>query len=209
MTATQLLASLRTLLDEDTEQYWLDPECYTALTNGQKEYASIVLAQYKAKAGVNPFEPLPEVLRPLLNPVTQSLVNATYLPLPPNYLYDLSVYVYGTYNRPFFKRKQSRSLLFEQVNSLLGAQGYYYSIDNVNLNFEIPAPSVAINIDFKYLMLTPPIDGSLSPASDPVLPDFTHDAIVQYAYSELLKKPKRTQESLAEYQKFLQTIKYI
>ena len=38
MLSADMLAQLRVLLDEAAEQFWLDTECYAALSDGQREW---------------------------------------------------------------------------------------------------------------------------------------------------------------------------
>ena len=203
MDSAGLLAQLRTLLDETAEQFWLDSECFAALSDGQREYASTVLSQYKAKVLVNPSESIPEILRPLYKPVS-STTSTSYIALPSDFLYDVSLYLGGTYSRPLLKRELSRTIPAEQANSLLGASGYYYSINNSQINLEIPTPS---NLSYAFNYLQKPVD--IAQGTNPVLPDFTHYAIIIYAFAELLKKSQRLQEALVQYQQFIQLVKYL
>ena len=203
MLSADMLAQLRVLLDEAAEQFWLDTECYAALSDGQREYASTILSQYKAKVLINPSESIPEVLRPLYKPVS-STTSASYIVLPSDFLYDVSLYLGGTYSRPLLKRELSRTIPAEQANSLLGASGYYYSITNSQINLEIPTPS---NLSYIFNYLQKPVD--INQDVNPTLPDFTHYTIVIYAFAELLKKSSRLPEALQQYQIFLQQIKYL
>ena len=49
MTTANLLARLRTLLDESSASYWTDTECYQALSDGQSAVTNIALSVYRAK----------------------------------------------------------------------------------------------------------------------------------------------------------------
>lgn len=207
MTTVELLTTLRTLLDESIEGFWKDGlDCYPVLTDGQQEYTAIILAQYKAKVLINPSEPIPEVLRPLYKKV-DSTTNTSYFSLPTDFLYDISLHLGSPYSRPFLKRDLSRAIPFEQANSYLGTQGYYYSIVNDRVNLEIPTPTNPGGQSYTLEHFIKPtiIDSN----TNPILPEYTHLAIVIYAYAQLLKKAQRTQEAMAQYQEFLSLIKYI
>ena len=200
MTAPGMLAELRRNLDESNEQFWLDSECFAALSDGQREYASTILSQYKAKVLINPSESIPEVLRTLYK-ILSSTTSTSYIALPNDFLYDVSLLL-GS--QPLLKRELSRTIPAEQANSLLGASGYYYSIDS-QINLEITTPSSPVSFIFNYLQKPTDITQDVNP----ILPDFTHYPIVIYAYAELLKKSQRLQEALQQYQIFLQLIKYL
>ena len=75
MTAVQMLAEVRTLLDEDIQEYWLDTEIYSALGDGQKEYAALVFAMFDAARKIDRDIPLPLTLLPLFTESANILVN--------------------------------------------------------------------------------------------------------------------------------------
>ncbi|MFA5715246.1 MAG: hypothetical protein WC998_05880 [Candidatus Paceibacterota bacterium] len=206
MLTAELLSGLRTLLDEATEEFWTDEECYTALSNGQSEYISIILAQYKAKSLINPSEPIPEILKPLYTESVQSIVGATTLALPPTFLYDISVYLGAPYEKALLKRELSKSRRFEQANIYSSGNGEYYSIDGTNINLEIDNVPVSLSVTFDYLV-KPTYIGALI---EPILPDFTHNSVITYAYAELLKKTgNRFDEADRQFKLFLSLVKYI
>jgi hypothetical protein len=200
MNGTELYERLATLLDESTSQYFTDDERWAALTDGQQEYASTILTQYKARVLINPSESIPEVLRTLYKSLASSTSNS-YIALPNDFLYDVSLLLGDQF---LLKRELSRIIPAEQANSLLGASGYYYSISSL-INLEITTPSSPVSFIFNYLQKPTDITQDVNP----ILPDFTHYPIVIYAYAELLKKSQRLQEALVQYQQFLQLIKYL
>lgn len=207
LTTVELLATLRTLLDESVEGFWKDGlDCYPALTDGQNEYTAIILAQYKAKVLINPSESIPEVLRPLYKTVSAT-TNASDFPLPTDFLYDISVQLGSPYSRPLLKRELSRTIPFDQANTYSGTQGYYYSIINDKVNLEIPTPTNpgGLSYTLEHFIKPTKIDSN----TNPILPEFTHLAIVIYAFAQLLKKAQRGQEALGQYQEFLSLIKYL
>lgn len=203
MTSVQMLERLRTLLDEASAGFWSDDQCYEALSDGQEEYTAIVLAQYKARAIVNVSEPIPEILRTLYSKASLLLSDVS-IDLPANFLYGISVYLGGTYNRPLMKRELSKTIVFDQQNSLMNPLGYYYYITNNKMIFEISTPtSLACTIEF----LIKPTD--ITSSINPVLPEYTHFSMIIYAYAQLLRKAQRLQEASTQYQEFISTVKYL
>ena len=70
--------------------------------------------------------------------------------------------------------------------------------DSVNI-FLYPL-SASVLGGYKITYLIKPTE--IASGTEPVLPAFTHEAIVQYAYAFILGKDMRTQEATVEYQKF-------
>jgi hypothetical protein len=207
MTAAEILVKLRTLLDERLAQFWDDSlDCYPSLTDGQNEYITLALAQYKAKLLINPLEPLPETLR-VLYVKESSNVTTTSITLPTDFLYDISLSLGLPYSRPLLKREVSRAYPFEKANSLLGATGYYYSVINDKINLEITAPTNpnGVSYDLEYLKIPTKIDSN----TNPIIPTFAHQAIVIFAFAQLLKKAGRTDEAQNQYKEFLSLYKYL
>ena len=206
MNGTELYERLATLFDESTAQYFTEDERWAALTSGQQEYAAIILAQYKAKSAINPSESIPEILRALYLSVS-STTGDSFIALPANFLYDISLSLGGAYNRPLLKRPLSRTIPFEKKNSYSGTSGYYYSITASQINMEIPQPTNPGGLAYtlEYLQKPTKIDSN----TNPILPDYTHFAIAIFAFAQLLKKSARIQEALYQYQEFIQSIKYL
>ena len=209
MTTAEMLARVRTLIDESFAQFWTATEIYSALTDGQLEYASEIANAYQERLRANPKEPIPEVIRPLYQPATQTLTaGSTTLLLPPDFLHDMSVYVYGTINKPFFRREISETTLYRQANPYLA--GNYYYIDNNTttqlgrINFEISALGSDASVDFNYIKIPPYIDGDATPSSlEPTLLATAHPAIVDYAANFLNKKAKLMATSPNDYKEKL------
>lgn len=206
MTAQQMYERLATLLDESTAQYFTEDERWAALTDGQQEYAAIILAQYKAKVILNPSESIPEILRALYLSVSAT-TGDSFIALPQNFLYDISLVLGSPYSRPLLKRELSRTIPFDKANSYSGASGYYYSITASQILIEIPQPTNPGGLAYtlEYLQKPTNIDSN----TNPILPDYTHYAIVVFAFAQLLKKSARIQEALVQYQEFIQSIRYV
>ena len=206
-----LLAEVRTFIDENTAAFYEDSEIYSALTNAQTEYATLILAQYKERVKINNNEELPEVLRGLISTKAGTIAAPLFsFTLPTDFFYDISV----TYNhqstgslKPCRRRAYDRNLPFKQANSYLLAdttKEYFYLLGTSALAFETAVSSGTGGYSMNYLIKPTDIDAS----TDPVLPAFTFPAFLQYAFGDIINKDGRTQESLAYYQKFLSMVKY-
>lgn len=208
MSALEMLQRLRTLLDEKLSQFWDDGlDCYPALTDAQTEYAAIILLQWKARSIVNPSELIPETLLELYVKSSGNIAGQNYILRPSNYLYDLSIYLGSPYSRNLLRREVSKASKFETANIYIGTQGYFYSVKNDRFDLEIPVPTGPSGIDYilEYLKKTTTINAN----TNPILPEFTHQAIVVFAFATLLKKAKLIQESNAQFQEFASLVKYI
>lgn len=195
---------LRTSLDEATASFWDDNTCYRALSDGQREVANYLLTMYKARKTVNADEEIPEGLRALALQVTDSVTSGQDSDtLPTDFWYDLSV----RYNHdnvgssfPCFRRDLGRNLYHKQVNTYLTAdtsREYYYSITATEIQFETSATATA-PYSMWYLRKVTEIDGS----TNPILPDMTIEAILKYAFAELLLKDQRISEAAQILQNF-------
>jgi hypothetical protein len=203
--------SLLTCTDEIVGQFWTEAQRWAALTDGQTEYTANILTQYKAKTLVNPSEPLPEILRSLYQKASLT-ISASAIPLPSTFLYDLSVYLAGTFNRYLIRREDSKKAGFDKKNPYLGASGYYYSLDNSGINLEIPTPSsLSTTIEFLQKPTQIIIDTSVTPnvTIEPILPDYTHWAIVVFAFAQLLNKNKLFDIGAAKYKEFTTLVRSI
>jgi hypothetical protein len=208
MTAAQMLTEVRTLLDEDIEEYFLDTEIYSALTDGQKEYASIVYAIFETARKLDRNTPIPLTLLPLFTesgniPVTSGAHTISLTSLTS--LWKVIYVTFGTSKIPLLERDLSSVRPFRQSNSIMNALDTFYSVTSTNIELENSSSDPTTNYQVAYLTETTTIDGT---PTNPILPDWTHKAIVQYAYSEMLKKPKLLNEALAAFNQFIQMIQY-
>ena len=206
-----LLAQVRTFIDENSANFWEDSEIYSALSDAQKEYASIVLTIYKEKLKIDKNLELPEVLRGLVTTEVDTIaaVSSTFT-IPSDFMYDLSL----KYNhqstsslKPCFKREIDKNYYFKQANSLLQAdttKEYYYSLNGTTFAFETEVSIGTGGYSLVYLAVPTAITSSV----DPVLPGFTFPALLQYAFGDVINKDGRTQESLAYYSKFQNMVQF-
>lgn len=176
MTSAEMLARVRTDLDEVVASFWSDNEVYRALADGQREIATHIFTIWKQKIRVNPDEPLPEVLRSLIS--TDS--GTTTKSLPSDFMSYLTVYS-ATNAVPIYVRENWRQTGWMKGNTYstsTSAQPFCY-FNATQIVFE-----TAVNWTMEYLKLPTDISG----ATQPALPITAHNAIIQYAFATLLLK---------------------
>ncbi len=176
--------------------FWSDPEIYAALTDGQRELIHRALALYIAQTDLSTDVDLPPILQRLEKSGTITITSATG-PLPSDFIH----FLYGTLGTQWIlRRKQNRQGFFAQNNTLLqaGTKEIYLSyIGNGTINFESSSTSGTATIWY----ISTPL--AITPTQDPTVPDDQHNAVVQFAYQELLKKNEEdTRNSVNEFQQF-------
>lgn len=176
MTSAEMLARVRTNLDEATASFWSDNEIYRALADGQREIISHIFIVWKQKVRVNPEEPLPEVLRSLIS----SDSGTTTKSLPNDFMSYLTVYS-ATNAVPIFVRENWRQNSWMRGNTYstsTSAQPFCY-FNATQIVFE-----TAVAWTMEYLKAPSDISGSTQPS----LPTIAHNAVVQFAFATLLLK---------------------
>jgi len=191
-----LVTKVRTILDEDTAGLYSTTQIYTALSDAQREIAGHFLAMYKAKLMVNPSEQCPDVILPLLVSTTSATGTQN---LPTDYWDYLSITGGSSVNVRV--RPMSRTLPHEITNTYLtssSSQPYCY-INSTQVVFETSV-SWIMNY-FKTL-------SDLSASVDPILPVQTYNAMVQYAFANLLERD-HDERAMQEFNKFVQMLQNI
>ena len=206
MTSANMLSRVRTLLDESSASFFSDSEIYSALADGQRELFTIALLVRKNGE-------LPEILRPCVATaqgtisIGQSTVNISGLT---NFADIINV----SYNSassstlyPALRRELTEKTPAEKNNTyLVGTAGkdFYYSVSATQIVFETAATGTA---GYSITYLSTPSD--IASGTQPTLPDFSHNAIVQYAFAFILRKDQREQEAQVEFAKFNEMVKEI
>lgn len=205
MLASVMLSIIRTWIDEDTAEFVLDSEIYQALSDGQREYASIVFAQFKKMQEIDRNAPLPFILLPLFAEYENGYESQTALTMPANF-WDVIYLTYGNTPpyTPLYKRELSAAREFLKNNSLMNAASTYFGVTATAITLETASPATPTNFQLGYLSIPQAIDG----ATEPVLPEVTHEAICKFALAEILKKSKQFQPAIAAFNEFIQEIKY-
>lgn len=184
MTSAIALARVRTLLDESSSGFWSDDEIYRALTSGQNELINYKISEFKSTKLV------PEILRPLIENTT----GAGTANLPSDYLHYIDIYVDST---PVFVRDITSRSHYSNNSFLASAstQPYCY-FTNSQIVFE-----TSVNWTMDYIKK--PTDISVS--QNPTLDDRAMNAVLQYAFAELLKKDSDARAN-NEFVQFLQLV---
>ena len=208
MTNAEMNARVRSLLDElKVGFYDNNKDIYPALDNGQKQYASIILAQFKARQILDPSIEIPQTLYPLYATVTNNLSSGlSYFPLPEDYADDIGLKITAdSVDYVLYKRPISKAIFHKQVNTYLNEANSYYNIDTANVNIEFYGIIPTLTYyTFGYLKKVTDLTSSV----EPILPNFTHPAICIYAVSELLVKKRFHREAQLAYQQFLTMVQY-
>src|SRR3990167_2843854 len=210
MTGPNLLARLRTLLDEASASFWTDAEAYAALADGQNAVIYLALGLYRAKkfAIHNQDVPLSPLLQPLFTTVTATvnsgLSTATLSAVPLELIWLKYNHNAGTPLYPARVRFQSPASEFKAANSFLVATTasgeYYIRFTNPVITFDTASTNNAAT----YLagVLAQATDIGASQAS--VIPDNCVPAILQFAFARCLSKDLRTSDSQAAFNSFIQ-----
>lgn len=207
MLSTDLITATRSLLDEASASFWTDNDLYLYLSDGQREIVNYLLAIYKAKSQVNPQEELPEILASLEKTISGTSI-VYVLAAPSDYLHliDMQWGVHSGTLYPAFIRQSQRNTIFEMNNTFLAGTTTNPivivkgdSSGSKAFNF---IPQVTGDYLGTYLRIPPILTASVNP----LLPDNTKSAIVNYALASALAKDKNYSESSMFYQKFLQQI---
>lgn len=211
MTGANLLARLRTLLDEASASFWTDTEAYAALADGQNAVIALSLGVYRAKKSslLNQDVPLPLVLQALYATQTATVNSGASSASLSGTVLEL---VYLKYNHsavsplyPARLRNFSPASEFKAANSFLVATPssgeYYIRFNNPTITFETASTDNAAT--WIAGVLSQPTDIGASQAS--VIPDTCVPAIVQFAFARMLSKDQRVQESQDAFGKFMQS----
>ena len=191
MTTAEMLATLKTRLDDG---FWTDTELYQALTNGQRE---VVLYLSKTLKYAKDY-----IERATKNFVSDGEVIMTTRPiLSARYAYDGTDY----YNCRILNVADVVSV---QANTFLEPDEYdpvlYQDDEEVTI---LPSPAGGKSkIEYVTLKAIDPIDAT----HEPTLDERTHNAIVQWAYAEVLSKDEsRAGESENEKKIFYEILRAV
>ncbi|MGE5433026.1 MAG: hypothetical protein ACM3QX_18255 [Syntrophomonadaceae bacterium] len=206
MTVSEAIVRLRTYLDEAgiSDGFYKDTtELMTALNDGVREVVKIIFSIYRSKRVVNGMEKLPEVLQRYMSSNSIPVMYTPQMPMPADcmYIVGASYSVNGNNLKPCYERSLSERDPFDQANSFLAAtaDAPYFYVRFGSIWFE---PGITGSGACEVLYLRRPASASAVTDSLDTI-EAAHNAVIQFAYSAVLRKDLRTQESLEEYQKFL------
>lgn len=210
MTSGTMLSSLRTLLDEASAGFYTDSELYNALSFGQRECVYYFSNLFKKARELNPSEPLHRFLKPLVDSETDTATVNEIFQFNSNPIFILNAsYKNSTLDSTF-------------KPCFIRDEGGIYDLDNDYLKPSVNSPTVEMyNTGNWYYRFRPDFDNTeggdyiinwvkeptdITSVINPIVAEDLHNAIVQYAFSFILRKDSRMQESGAELQKFYQML---
>lgn len=193
MTTSNMVALLNEFLDTTatTTSFWTLNMFYAELSAGQREVASILHKKKSPK--------IQSLLKHL------AIVNNYYIACPDDfmdfnaaeYAYDGSSYhkcdikSYDDYlsaiENPYKTPGKLDPIVYLRGDTTLGRQIYFYPTNSTTSNG-------------KVVYIANPTD--IGAATEPVLPQETHNAIVTYAKGRLLDRDKRTEEAAKIFKEF-------
>lgn len=213
MTRTEMLARVRTLLDEASASFWTDTEVYSALADGQQEVANYFLNIYKIKAEQDLDTLIPQPLEVLYTAETNT--TATGLVSRPSDFWHLvsATFAYtGGLSGTFYNcriERFSASMFYNINNTYLSAtttNPIVYDVFSTSQKFYFqPAVSGTGAYSISYIKIPTAISSSV----DPTLPVQTHSAIVHWATAQMLFKDDRPQEAQLHLQNFINELQLI
>lgn len=188
MTSALMLARLRTLLDEASASFWTDAEIYSALSDGQREVVDILFAKGRKH----------NLLKPLLKTATGSDTTSSGITLPTDFKEFINA-SYTTlttedqipcnvvdYDEIFLRDKDNTYLTPIRATPVV----YLKATTGLRLIYFEPTSS---HCDYSIVYLKQPTEIDVS--TQPILSPETHESIIMYAYSFLLRKDMRPAEA--------------
>lgn len=178
MTTAQMVAEVRTKLDESSSGFWSDTEIYRALNNGQITTVSKLHSQKKT-----------HYLSELKSRKTGTSSDLT---LPTDFWQYISCDV------------DSDGCLLRTGDRWIKENNYYLTGETKQKYIYLDGGSIefspTINGIYRFEYYKKPTE--VSSTAEPILDDRIHPSIVQYAYSQLLLKDEKHEQSLLELQKY-------
>lgn len=181
MTTAEMVARLRDLVDEDTASFFDDADIRMSLYNGQLQVATYLYNKNPEHPSLNPLRIIDTAIA--YNTSTE-----------PSSLWKPISVVLNDY--PCRIRTGDRRV--KQNNSYLAGtvtDPYVYFYTNALIFDPVPTSGT---YDIEYYEV--PSDIRLS--HEPNLREETHDAIVQYAFGDLMRKQEKFQEEMAAFEKY-------
>ena len=193
-----LETKVRTLLDEDTAGFYTAAAIYKSLADAQREIATVFLSIFKAKQKLNKDEECPNVLRPLISTTTPATGTQN---LPADFWDVLYIKDSITSNVPVRIRNVSSAYPHNIANTYLASsasQPFCY----------ISPTQVVFETSISWIMAYFKTLTDTSASVDPVLAQSAYNAMVQYAFADLLRRDS-DQRAGEEFNKFLKMLQDI
>jgi hypothetical protein len=213
MTSTEMLARVRTALDEAATGFNTDAEIYSALADGQNAVINVILSIYKAKIKVDNLTELPYELITLLENATAS-ITASFIALPTGFLYLVNAkwdHDATGGQKPCLLVSNDKMLYAGEDNSYLAATSTSPKAYVATLAGGSPAihflPTYSTSGVYTISYIKTPT--AIASGQNPLLPVSTHSAIVFYATAQMFIKDEKIQEAqsmLNDYSKELSNL---
>lgn len=185
-----MVIRVRTLLDETgvTTGFWTDTEAYSALSDGQREVVDILFAKSRKH----------NLLKVLLKTATGSNTTSIGITLPTDFKEFINAQytsVTGAskmscnvvdYDEVFLRDKENTYLTPIRATPVV----YLSATTGLRLIYFEPA---SLTSDYSIVYLKQPTE--ISGAVEPILSPETHESIIMYAFSFLLRKDQRQAEA--------------
>ena len=200
MTSVLMLARLRTLLDEASAGFWTEPEEYAALSDGQREVFNIIFKK----------DPHSQMLKPLLKDKDQTGGSNQAIALPSDFREFVNAKMATTTGGTKIPAKviDYNDTHLQNVNNSylkpITASPVVYVKGTTSLGRKIYFEPLSSNADYSITYMTNPTE--ISSIVEPILPSDTHESIIVYAFSFLLRKDLRQVEADSAYKLFLDMV---
>lgn len=214
MISTEMLARLRTLLDESSASFWTDTECYAALADGQTKIIDEVLRVYKMRLKIDPAFEVPEELR-VLTTLAKGTIAASQINVPTGFIWLVNAkwdHDETGGEKSCLIVSQDRNYTHDQENSFLVADatspiswvGPEQTSGVQSINFR-PTYSSSATYTINYLKYPT----AIASGQNPTLSENTHTAIVFYAAYWMLAKDQRPEEAMIHWNNYITELKSI
>lgn len=208
MTSANMLSAVRTLLNEASASYWADADIYVWLSEGQKEVLKGVLSMYLERKNKDPY--IPTVIQKQIIGTNIDTSSKTSADFPADFVHLIGAKYtpdgIDVDKAPLRVLTKTAENLSKEVNTYLVPSNEQPIGYLTGFSLELyPIPTANSNLDLNYVKDTTDISAS----TQPVLPPFTHNAIVQYAFSQALLKDEREQDASNSLNKFYEELKLL
>lgn len=180
MTTAEMVTRLRDLVDEDTASFFDDADIKQSLDSGQRMVASELFNKNPNHSALAPLKQM-------------QLAQAYTVSTEPSTLWKLISVVLNSY--PCRIRTGDRRV--KENNSYLAGSTTDPFVYHYNSRFDFDPTPTSGTYDVEYYR-TP----SDLTSTDPNLREEAHEAIVQYAFGDLMRKQEKFQEELAAFEKY-------
>ena len=201
MTTSDLLARLRTMLDEASAGFWTDTEAYSAFTDGQLQLCELAVGMLKARRAESIYVDIPFILKSLLTIESSvGLPSATSSITLTGQAMELISFTYRKDNTalsivPCFIRKSNYADAFLQGNPFATANGTteYYVLFTPPSTITLETPVSGDYGSFAATYIKRP--ANITASVDPILPDEASQAVLQFAFARMMAKDGRDAEA--------------